>query len=266
VYCPLSRLVPDYLDQAVYNRLIDAPESPSVTGTTSGSIDIGPHNYRITFLVGSAEYPLGLPSATVNHVGIGIGAIRSTHLSNIPIGGVGVTSRKIYRNKVAAQDGWFLLYEIPNNTATTYDDTTADASLGAANTNDPFTNIAAKVDGTIDGFLAQAGYTVPLTTVPALIEWIAAWMERYHLYSRRSMVDAVTYATWKQIMGIGQENQPGLLQQIAEGDISIGLTPSTPGATACCTSSATADEMELQRNKESVSTTDVDAAFPIGGM
>lgn len=53
-------------------------------------------------------------------------------LSAIPIGPSGVTSRKLYRTPVGPATPYKLVTTIANNTATTYSDTTPDASLGAA--------------------------------------------------------------------------------------------------------------------------------------
>lgn len=60
-------------------------------------------------------------------------------LTNIPVGGALVTSRKIYRT-AAGGSQLKLLTTITNNTATSYTDSTADASLGA---NIPTSNTAA---------------------------------------------------------------------------------------------------------------------------
>ncbi len=74
-------------------------------------------------------------------------------LSSIPLGGAGTTGRKVYRT--AAGGGQLkLLTTISNNSATTYNDTTADGSLGA---NIPVTNTTG----------STVNYnTVPLSAIP----------------------------------------------------------------------------------------------------
>jgi len=52
-------------------------------------------------------------------------------LTNIPLGPVGTTNRKIYRKSSETGGGYRLIATIANNTATTYTDSTADASAGA---------------------------------------------------------------------------------------------------------------------------------------
>jgi len=53
-------------------------------------------------------------------------------LSNIPLGPIGTTNRKIYRKDSGTGGAYKLVTTIANNTATTYTDVTASGSLGAA--------------------------------------------------------------------------------------------------------------------------------------
>lgn len=69
----------------------------------------------------AAVYPAPTSNATAANV---------VNLSNIPIGAAAVTGRKLYRTS-AGGGPLKLLTTLANNTATTYTDTTADASLGA---------------------------------------------------------------------------------------------------------------------------------------
>lgn len=57
-------------------------------------------------------------------------AQQEVHLTNVPLGGTGVTSRKIYRT-AAGGSQLKLVATLADNTTTTYTDTTADGSLGA---------------------------------------------------------------------------------------------------------------------------------------
>uniref|UniRef100_A0A6M3IR49 Putative tail protein n=1 Tax=viral metagenome TaxID=1070528 RepID=A0A6M3IR49_9ZZZZ len=107
-----------------------------VTGT--GNVDAGTHSYKITYVNATGETGLGTES---NQITTDI-SNKQVALSAIPVSSSGsVTSRKIYRTKAGGTD-YYLLTTIANNTATTYTDNTADASLtgGVANNlrNDSF--------------------------------------------------------------------------------------------------------------------------------
>jgi len=98
-----------------------APTGAVVAG---GNIPAGGHTYKITFLYYDLEESNGGPAT---------GTITTTpgnqtvNLSSLPIGGYGVTARKIYRDNT---DGvWLLVGTVANNTATTFSDT---ASIGTA--------------------------------------------------------------------------------------------------------------------------------------
>jgi hypothetical protein len=80
----------------------------------------------------TADGSLGANAPTTNP-----NTANTVPLTSIPIGAANVTSRKLYRRSGGA--GLKLLTTIANNTATTYTDTTANASLGAAA---PTTNTA----------------------------------------------------------------------------------------------------------------------------
>jgi hypothetical protein len=93
------------------------------TPTAGGAIPVGPHRYQITFMYYGAEESNGSPSSATQTTTSGNQTIP---LTNIPIGGYGVTARNIYRDN---NDGNFLLLDtIPNNTATTYTDVLAQGS------------------------------------------------------------------------------------------------------------------------------------------
>ena len=104
-----------------------------------GNVEPGAHRYRATFVTAYGETDGGLVSAAVTVVDKAVNG--QVSLTGIPIGGVGVTQRKIYRT--AAGGGTYLyLATLPNNTGTTYADNVADASLGSEcpavnNTGDP---------------------------------------------------------------------------------------------------------------------------------
>lgn len=72
---------------------------------------------------------LGVESPSSPEASVTIAANEQIDWSDIPTGPAGTTKRRLYRTAVGGTVPKFL-YEIPNNTATTYTDTTADADLG----------------------------------------------------------------------------------------------------------------------------------------
>lgn len=99
-----------------------APSSAPTAGapTAGGNVPAGAHTYKITFLYYDAEESNGSPASGVQTAGAGNFTIP---LTTIPIGGYGVTARKIYRDN---NDGlWLHIATLTNNTATTFNDTLA---------------------------------------------------------------------------------------------------------------------------------------------
>lgn len=94
----------------------------------AGSVNAGVHRYSATFVTQDGETQAGGVSAPVTVVDAGVNG--KVELSAIPIGGSLVTSRKLYRT-AANGSTYLLLATLANNTATTYTDNIADASLGA---------------------------------------------------------------------------------------------------------------------------------------
>jgi uncharacterized phiE125 gp8 family phage protein len=94
--------------------------------TAAGNVNAGAHRYLATFVTAAGETQAGTISAAVTTDG----AHGQVALSAIPIGGAMVTARKLYRT-AAGGAVYLLLATIANNTATTYTDNIADASLGA---------------------------------------------------------------------------------------------------------------------------------------
>lgn len=98
--------------------------SPAV----AGNVTAGAHRYLATFVTADGETEAGQISAAVTVADAAVNG--KIELTGIPIGGALVTSRKIYRT-AAGGTAYLLLATIANNTATTYTDNIADASLGA---------------------------------------------------------------------------------------------------------------------------------------
>ena len=107
------------------------PSAPTVAlaaPAVAGNVTAGAHRYTISFLTADGETQAGGVSAAVTVVDSAVNG--KVELSAIPLGGSLVTSRKIYRT-AAAGSTYLLLATLTNNTATTYTDNIADASLGA---------------------------------------------------------------------------------------------------------------------------------------
>lgn len=94
--------------------------APSVAVVAGGSVPVGSHTYKITYLYYDFEESNGGPASSVATTS---GGNQTVNLTSIPIGGYGVTARKIYRDN---NDGVFVLVgTVNNNTDTTFSDTVA---------------------------------------------------------------------------------------------------------------------------------------------
>lgn len=97
-----------------------APGSAAVAGapTAGGNVPNGAHTYKITFVYYDFEESNGSPVSGAQTAGAGNNTIP---LSSIPIGGYGVTARKIYRDN---NDGLYLhIATLADNTTTVFSDT-----------------------------------------------------------------------------------------------------------------------------------------------
>jgi len=104
---------------------ITAP-SAVLAGMGAGSVDIGVHDYKITFITSAGETGAGPPSSAVTVAdNIVNGKIL---ISSIPTSG-NVTARNIYRRFNSTGD-YKLLTTINDNSTTTYIDNIENASLG----------------------------------------------------------------------------------------------------------------------------------------
>ncbi|HWB10041.1 MAG TPA: flagellar hook-basal body complex protein [Pirellulales bacterium] len=106
----------------------------TATGAAGGNLTAGgTYSYEVVFAngpVGNPNSTTSLPSQSIGPITLGAGQ-QSINLNNIPTDPTGTyTDRYIYRTS-AGGTSYQLVADIPNNTATTYTDTTADASLGA---------------------------------------------------------------------------------------------------------------------------------------
>lgn len=123
------------------------PVAPTIAlGSGAGNVENGAHRYLVTFITANGETQAGTPSTAVTVIDKTING--KVELSAIPLGGSAISARKVYRT-IAGGSSYLLLATISNNTATTYTDNIADASLGtgaptANSTDDPLLNMLIK--------------------------------------------------------------------------------------------------------------------------
>jgi hypothetical protein len=101
--------------------------APAVAGGAAGNVDIGTHQYAVTFTKAGQESELGpvVPltiSASAKH----------GSLTAVPLGPTGTTGRNIYRTVAANTTDFRLVGSIADNSTTVFDDNIADATLNAA--------------------------------------------------------------------------------------------------------------------------------------
>jgi parallel beta-helix repeat protein len=99
------------------------------TPSAGGAVTIGTHSYKVTFVTANGETTGGTVSSQVN---VTTGGTQTVPLTAIPTGPAGTTQRKIYRTVAGDTGNYLLLTTLADNSTTTYNDTTADGSLGAA--------------------------------------------------------------------------------------------------------------------------------------
>lgn len=150
--------------------------APTVAVAAGGSIPVGGHTYKITFLYYDAQESNGGPASAVATTSAGNQTI---NLSAIPVGGYGVTARNIYRDN---NDGnWVFVAQISNNTATTFSDT---ISVSATPTPIPMNN------GT-----------------PPIFKYITNWINRLWLSGIPGDPSILFYSEADQPDIYGSENQ-----------------------------------------------------------
>lgn len=109
-----------------YNDNI-ADGSLGANSPAAGQVNSGSHQWAVSFVSGAGDSNLTDPSGTLN-----VPNAETVLLFDIPLGPVGTTARKIYRNTIADPGTFFLVTTIGDNTTTEYSDITSDGNLGAA--------------------------------------------------------------------------------------------------------------------------------------
>jgi len=102
---------------------VPIPDTPTIASGGTGVLT-GVYSYKVTYMIDSYQEGSSSSASTV------LNASSNTITVTIPVStNVRVTHRKIYRTK-AGKSVYYLVATISNNTATTYNDNIADASLG----------------------------------------------------------------------------------------------------------------------------------------
>lgn len=131
------------IDDTNQENAPSAPTAALAAAPIAGNVDNGAHRYLVTYVTADGETQAGVASAAVTVADKTVNG--QVTLTNIPLGGASVTARKLYRT-LAGGTTYALLTTIANNTATTYTDNIADASLGIGapttnTTGDPMLNM-----------------------------------------------------------------------------------------------------------------------------
>lgn len=137
------------------------PAAPIVADSGVASNPLaGTYEYVITFVTAGGETMAGDVSLPVTTP-----SARRLDLSNIPIGGAGTTKRRIYRQRDGG--GFKFVAEINDNSTTTFQDTVAEGSLGAA---PPTESTAERVS--VAGVAEESGeaYNAAIDTIQELVE------------------------------------------------------------------------------------------------
>jgi hypothetical protein len=111
--------------------------SAALAGAGAGNVDNGAHIYKITYISAQGETEGGAVSNTLTVTDKTSNG--KVALTSIPTGGTGCTDRKIYRT-LAGGSIYYYVAALGNNSATTYTDNIADATILAAGVIAPTTD------------------------------------------------------------------------------------------------------------------------------
>jgi len=136
VNVPLAGLVPAHKEVTkivtinIAEPTIGPPTAPTATQAAAGNVEVGLHNYLVTFVRPLGDSQRGL-IGTVTIAGVA----SIVDLTVIPVGPAGTTARKLFRTKVGAPTAYFLVptgATLSDNVTAAVSDNTADVGLGAA--------------------------------------------------------------------------------------------------------------------------------------
>lgn len=134
------------------------PNAPTVADAgVVGLVPAGTYTYAITFTTDAGETSVGTASSALI-----LSGSRKVDLTNIPTGGPGTLTRKIYRS-VDGGD-YIFVDDVPDNTTTTFQDNVA-VAVGAA----PNSSTAEVVELEAQAFESGAIYNVGVGTVNIMV-------------------------------------------------------------------------------------------------
>lgn len=174
---------------AIYQHLPipSAPTVAMISPAAAGNIEDGVHKYAVTFVSAAGETT---PSPTAS-ITIADKTVNGKTVVTIPLGPTGTTQRKIYRTLTGAEV-LTLLTTVANNTATTYTDNVADATLSGAL---PIINTAAFTIQSATTKLSEAARNLVHQPVAgAMVDSAAPLQRPACLYSLRALTGASTGA------------------------------------------------------------------------
>jgi uncharacterized phiE125 gp8 family phage protein len=188
------------LDESNYELPPSAVTAALASPAAPGNVDNGAHRYLATFVTADGETQAGTASAAVTVADKTVNG--QVMLTAIPLGGAQVTSRKLYRT-LAGGSTYYLLATIANNTATTYTDNIADASLGAEA---PSTNTT--LDQLLARFIRTARQMAETATRRALItQTLDLYLDSFPFWEvtlPRPKLQSVTSITYVDDNGVTQ--------------------------------------------------------------
>lgn len=112
---------------------VAAPGAPTLAIAAGTALGIGAYKYQVTFVTQVDAVTTGETQGGTEATVTTTSGNQAVNLTAIPTGPAGTIQRKIYRTAVGGATGTEkLVATIADNTTTTYADTVADASLGAA--------------------------------------------------------------------------------------------------------------------------------------
>ena len=115
-----------YYGHLRFDTVASPTSAPTASLASGGAVDVGLHNYQVVYVTptGDTSNWGGTPATATT-----TGGNQTVHLASIPVStNALVTTKKIYRTKLADTNNYYLVATISNAT-TTYDDAATDASL-----------------------------------------------------------------------------------------------------------------------------------------
>jgi uncharacterized phiE125 gp8 family phage protein len=189
-----------HLDESNYELPPSSVTAALASPVAPGNVDNGAHRYLATFVTADGETQSGTASAVLTVADKTVNG--QVALTAIPLGGAQVTARKLYRT-LAGGSTYYLLATIANNTATTYTDNIADASLGAEA---PSTNTT--LDPLLGRFIRTARQMAETATRRALItQTLDLYLDSFPFWEvtlPRPTLQSVTSITYVDDNGVTQ--------------------------------------------------------------